>query len=239
MKVTIAHLFHDLLNLYGESGNVLALENALKQQNIDVEVKRLSLDNNSWNLDNVDIIYIGAGTEENQILALNKLKEYLNDFQQHILNNKYLLTTGNSIELFGKSIKDNDKEIETLGLFDYTTERAEKRFVSECIFKYEEIDARILGFENHQGITHEIQSPLFTVQKGFGTKVNSKIEGIKQNNFYGTYLIGPLLVRNPKFLEKICKELILSKDINFEFVPFDFKLEQTAHDKFLNKYNKD
>lgn len=239
MKITIAHLFHDLLNLYGESGNILALEKALKQQNIDVEIKYLSLDDNHWDLENVDFIYIGAGTEHNQMLALNKLKEYSDTIRQHMLNNKYILATGNSIELFGRKIKDNDNEIDALGLFDYSTERIAKRLVSECIFTYDEIEDKILGFENHQGIIHEIQSPLFTVEKGFGAEVNSKTEGIKQNNFYGTYLIGPILVRNPKFLEKICKQIILSKDNSFTFESFNFDIEQTAHDKFLEKYNKD
>ena len=239
MKITIAHLFHDLLNLYGESGNVLALEKALRQQNIEVEIKHFSLNDDSWDLENADFIYIGAGTEQNQMLALNKLKEYLNEISQHVLNNKYILATGNSIELFGKSIKDNNKEIETLGLFDYVTERTEKRLVSECIFTHDEIENKILGFENHQGIIQNIQNPLFTVEKGFGSETGSKVEGIKQNNFYGTYLIGPILVRNPKFLEKICKDIILSKDINFKFEPFNFEIEQTAHEKFLSKYDKD
>ena len=239
MKIIIAHLFHDLLNLYGESGNILALEKALNQQNIEVEIRKLSLDNTNWILDDVDFIYIGAGTEQNQILALNKLKEYSNEIKQHILNNKYLLATGNSIELFGKSIKDNDNVIEALRLFNYTTERTEKRLVSECIFTYDNIKDKILGFENHQGVIHEIAEPLFTVEKGFGSEFNCKVEGIKQNNFYGTYLIGPILVRNPRFLEKICKDVILNKDNDFNFVPFDFKIEQAAHEKFLNKYYKD
>lgn len=239
MKITIAHLFHDLLNLYGESGNILALENALKQQNIAVEIKYLSLDNNSWDLENVDFIYIGAGTEQNQMLVLNKLKEHSNEIKQHILNGKHILATGNAIELFGRFIKDTDKEIEALGLFNYTTERTSKRIVSECLFYNDETASKIIGFENHQGIIHEILNPLFSVEKGFGSEISSKVEGIKQDNFYGTYLIGPLLVRNPKFLEKICKDIILHKDINFKFAPFDFEIEQTAHDKFLNKYNKD
>lgn len=237
MKVVIAHLFYDLLNLYGESGNVLALTSALKKQNVDVEIKNLSLDTNNWILDDVDIFYIGAGTENNQILALNKLKDYTDEIRQHISNGKFFIATGNSIELFGQNINNEDATIETLHIFDYTTDRTAKRLVSECVFNYDEINDKILGFQNHQGIITGITSPLFTTEKGFGSNTKANVEGIRQNNFYGTYLIGPLLVRNPKMLEKLCKEIILSKDSNFNFLPFNSEIEQKAHDEFLNKYD--
>jgi len=239
MKITIGHLFYDLLNLYGENGNILALEKTLRSQDIEVEIKNFSLDNEPWNLNNVDLLYIGAGTEQNQMIALEVLLKYKEEIDQMILNNKLIISTGNSIELFGKTITIDEKHIQALGLFDYTTERSKKRIVSECVFNYNELNQKILGFENHQGVINGIKNPLFTIEKGFGANPNSKYEGFRKNNFFGTYLLGPLLVRNPEFLEMICKNLILSKDNNFEFKKFDFNLEQEAHDIFLNKYHKD
>lgn len=239
MKITIGHLFYDLLNLYGESGNVIALKKALESQDIEVEIRNLSLDSAPWNLEDLDILYVGAGTEYNQLLALDSLMKYKDAMNQMVIANKYIIATGNSIELFGKTIKQNDEEIEALGVFDYTTERTEKRIVSECVFNFDEIEDKILGFENHQGKILGISSPLFTVEKGFSSDLTSKCEGYRHNNFFGTYLLGPILVRNPKLLEKICKEVILAKDSNFEFKEFDFEIEQKAHNKFSNKYNKD
>lgn len=239
MKITIGHLFNDLLNLYGENGNVMALKKALESQDIEVEIRNLSLINEPWKLNDLDLLYIGAGTEYNQILALNTLIKYKNEIQQFIIDNKYIIATGNSIELFGKLIKQQDEEIPALGIFDYITQRTDKRIVSECVFNYDEIEDKILGFENHQGIINGISNPLFTVEKGFGSDINSQVEGFRQNNFLGTYLIGPLLVRNPKLLEKLCKDIILVKDSNFDFKEFDFEIEQKAHDKFLRKYAKD
>ena len=239
MKITIGHLFYDLLNLYGENGNVMALEKAISSQGIDVEVKNLSLDNEHWNLEELDVIYIGAGTEQNQLLALNALMKYKEAVHQMIMNNKLFIATGNSIELFGKYIKHEDQIIDALDIFDYTTERTKKRIVSECVFKHDEIDTKILGFENHQGKITGITEPLFTIEKGFGSDLISQVEGFRKNNFYGTYLIGPLLVRNPKLLEKICEQLIIEKDANFELKSFNLDLEQKAYDKFINKYDKD
>lgn len=239
MKITIGHLFYDLLNLYGENGNVLALEKALSSQGLEVEIKYLSIDNEPWNLDELDVVYIGAGTEQNQLLALNTLMKYKDEINQMILNNKLFICTGNSIELFGKQINQEENVIETLNIFDYTTKRTAKRVVSECVFHYNELNDKILGFENYQGEITGITEPLFTVEIGYGSNTNSKIEGFRKNNFYGTYLIGPLLVRNPKLLEKLCKELILLKDSCFEFKDFNLSLEQAAYDKFIAKYNKD
>ena len=235
MKITIGHIFYDLLNLYGENGNVTALEKALLSQGIDIEIKNLSLDNEPWNLNELDVVYMGAGTEQNQLIALNTLMKYKEEINQMVLNNKLFICTGNSIELFGRQINTGNAIIETLNIFDYTTQRTVNRIVSECVFNYNEIEDKILGFENHQGEITGIVEPLFTVETGYGSEKNSKCEGFRKNNFYGTYLIGPLLVRNPKLLEKICKELILSKDKNFEFRDFNLAFEQTAHDKFLEK----
>ena len=132
MKITIGHLFYDILNLYGESGNILALKYALEKQGIDVEVKEISLNDNLY-LGDLDLVYMGAGTETNQILALEYLKKYLPHISQEVLSGKFFLVTGNAVELFGTHIQDGESKIETLGIFHYYTERTKERRVSECV----------------------------------------------------------------------------------------------------------
>lgn len=237
MKITIAHLFYDLLNLYGESGNILALQNALTTQGIEVEIKKYSLNDENWQLDDVDILYMGSGTESSTMLTSEKLKEYSKDINELYINNKVILATGTAIELLGQKIIDFDASYDGLGLFDYITTRTKSRIVSECVFSFEKVNSKILGFENHQGEIENIKSPLFTVEKGFGSTSNLKVEGIMSKNLYATYLIGPLLVRNPEFLEYICKIVILNKDPDFTFKDFNLDLEKKAHDKFLEKYS--
>lgn len=236
MKITIGYLFYDLLNLYGESGNILALDFALKSQKIDTEIKYLSI-YDDIDFDSLDVIYIGCGTENNQKIALEYLKKYKQEIAQYIMNNKFILATGNSIELFGKyiSMLDGTKE-KCLETFTYYTEKTKKRLVSECIFKHDDIDEKILGFENDEGITKDNNSPLFTIIKGYGEKKDFGVEGFVSNNFYATYLLGPVLARNPKFLEYITKKIVTCIDPSFEFKPFDFEFSKIAHDNFLEKY---
>ena len=235
MKITIGHLFYDLLNLYGESGNILALKYALEKQGVEVEVKEISL-GDEIDLSDLDLVYMGAGTEENQMLALDYLKKYLPYISQEVLGGKFFLVTGNSVELFGTHIQDGENKIETLGIFHYFTERTKERLVSECVFKHKKVDDLILGFENHQGILRKVSLPMFEVIKGVGSEKDTGVEGFKHNSFRGTYLLGPILARNPKLLEFFVKELISKKNKDFEFKPLDLEIAQMAHDKFMDKY---
>lgn len=215
MKIVVGHLFYDLLNLYGESGNILALKKALEDKNIEVEIKQISI-NDELDLDELDYIYIGSGSENNQIIVLDYLKKYKSNIIEAINENKVFLVTGNAIELFGKEIViDENVKIEAVGAFDYYTIRTKNRIVSECCFEFKENNNKIIGFTNHQGIIKDIKSPLFVKYKEDSDEILLE-DGIHEKNFFGTYVIGPLLVRNPEFLEYIIEKLILSKKDNLE-----------------------
>ena len=75
MEITIGHLYYDLMNLYGEIGNIKVLTYHLKNQGIKVNIKNLSIDDNI-NFDELDLIYIGSGTNNNQLLVLNDILKY-------------------------------------------------------------------------------------------------------------------------------------------------------------------
>ena len=75
MKIVIGHLYYDLMNLYGEIGNVIALKNALESQGVDVEIKNISIDN-KISFDKFDFIYIGSGMESSKKIVLNHLNKY-------------------------------------------------------------------------------------------------------------------------------------------------------------------
>ena len=211
MKITIGYLYYDLLNLYGDSGNVKALEYHLKEQGVDVEIKYLSI-NDKKNFKDIDFIYIGSGTEENILTALEDLKKDKKEIEKYINNNKYILSTGNSIELFGNYVIIN-KKIKTLGILDYVSMHQD-RIVKDIKIKNDIINEEIIGFENHQGKI-----------------ISTNDDIIGEKNFIGTYIIGPILVRNPKLCSKLVHDLILSKDKDFEFKEENYKLDEEAYKK--------
>ena len=109
-----------------------------------------------------------------------KLK-HKEEIKELVDNNKFLLATGNAVELFGKYIEDDSEQLETLGIFDYYTKRTKNRVVSECMFKFNGINSEILGFQNNHGQIMHSNYPMFTVEKGFGNGENEKEEGYMQN----------------------------------------------------------
>ena len=219
MEITIGHLYYDLMNLYGEIGNIKVLTYHLKNQGIKVNIKNLSIDDNI-NFDELDLIYIGSGTNNNQLLVLNDILKYKEDIHKYYNNNKFFLITGNAIELFGEKIIDIDNNIhEGLKLFDYYTKENKKRIVNEVYIPSLFTKDNILGFNNHFGSIY---------------KDNIKLDNkfIFNNNFYGTYTLG-LLPRNPSFTKYFIKQLIINKNKKFKIKDFNFKLDKKAYTDFI------
>ena len=120
--------------VYGESHincnmfNIKAIEYYLTQQNIKTNLIQKSI-NDDIDLSHIDLIYIGCSTETNQLIGLNHLKQYKEELKDYIENNKFIIATGNSFELFGKIIHNNSKEVKGLNIFDYQTIKTEKRII--------------------------------------------------------------------------------------------------------------
>lgn len=219
MEITIGHLYYDLMNLYGEIGNIKVLTYHLKNQGIKVNIKNLSIDDDI-NFDELDLIYIGSGTNNNQLLVLNDILKYKEDINKYYNDNKFFLITGNAIELFGEQIIDIDNNVhEGLKLFDYYTKENKKRIVNEVYIPSLFTKENILGFNNHFGSIY---------------KDNIKLDNdfIFNNNFYGTYTLG-LLPRNPSFTKYFIKQLIINKNKKFKIKDFNFKLDKKAYTDFI------
>ena len=217
MKINIGYLYNDLLNLYGDSGNIKTLVYHLKEQGIDVEVKNISIGDKK-DFKDIDMLYIGSGTEENILTALDDLKKDVKELEKFINNKKFLLTTGNSVELFGNYIIIN-KKIKALGIYDYVAMHQD-RIVNDVKIDSDLVDSPVIGFENHPG------------------KILTYDGIFRIDNFIGTYLIGPLLVRNPDICKLLVSELIKSKDKDFEFKDGNYDLDYKAYAKEIKSINK-
>ena len=229
----IAHLFYDLMNLYGENGNIIYLKNRLEEQGIKVELSFLSIED-KIDFNQYDMFYLGSGSEENQLLVLNDLLKYKDALKKAIKANKFFLVTGNSLELFGRQIRYTEKEpLQMTEIFDFVCNDDDMRIVGEQIYKFNELDEPIIGFENRLCTMSEYHAPLFDVISGCGYKPNVMQEGIQEYNFYGTYLFGPLLVRNPHFCDYLITKIMEYKEYELK----EFNKETSAY-KAYNEYLK-
>lgn len=229
MKITIAHLYYDLLNLYGECGNVRILKKILEEQNVDVVVKFLTVDD-KLNFEDYDFVYMGMGIEDNLKIANKHLKKYKKDIQKYIEDGKYFICTGNSYELFGKEIAFESETIKTLGIFDYKSKILEERKIMEISAKTDMIDKELIGFMN-TGSTNDNE------KENFLKNINNTDdnEGIIYKNFIGTYLIGPLLVRNPELLKLIVKKIIKEKDSKYRLKKINLDFLEKAYNDCLER----
>lgn len=207
----ILHLYYDIMNLYGDYANISALCRMIEKSGEVCTVDRLSLSDNAV-LDEYDFIFVGSGTEKHQKLVLEDFKKYADSFKAYIGSGKVALFTGNSFEMLGKTITDCvEHSYDGIGLFDFTVKEQNKtRVTADVIYEADFLDKPIVGFVNKCSEISGIANPLFQVTFGLGDNAESKTEGVRLNNFFGTHLTGPAFIKNPHFLA-YAAELVLGK----------------------------
>ena len=232
----ILHLYHDIMNLYGEYANVAALKRMLENNKIPCKVDTLSVGDKLELLD-YDLIYVGSGTESNQKLILKHLKPYKEQLKGYLDAGRFLLMTGNSFEILGKTITDaKGKEYNGLGLFDFTvTEQERTRNTADAIFALagKKEEKELVGFVNKCSTISGITNPLFEVKMGLGNEAGGTYEGIVYKNFYGTHLTGPILIKNPYFLLDLASKL-RGKELNGDYL----KHEKVGYEITLRELSK-
>lgn len=229
MEINILHLYYDIMNLYGEYGNVCVLKKHLEDQGFQVNLDKKTID------DEIDfikysLIYIGCGTEKNMSCALKDLKKRTAEIRRIIENKTFIISTGNSMEMFGR-IEGKEEGLE---IFDYKTVIRKDRIVSDVIYKTEFSEEKVVGFINKMTETFHNMSPIFKVEYGIGENKRNDFEGFRYLNFYGTHILGPVLVKNPELLKELVTDIGKKVYKKFEYVDKDYIYEKNSHDNALN-----
>lgn len=226
--IRIAHLYYDLMNLYGERGNVLALSEALKRQGAKVMVDNVSK-SSKIDFNKYDFIYIGCGTENSLEIARADILRYKTELKK-VIKKKFIIATGNALSLFGTSINGR----EALDIFNFKSKAVRNRIVGEQVYKTYLVDGPIIAFQNRSIINDINENHLFEVISGNADNQKSKYEGLHINNFYGTSSIGPLLIRNPKLLDKIIKDFFDEK--KYPYKEITDTPEYQAYNEYLKMF---
>ena len=212
MNVKLLHLYYNLLNLYGDYGNVLILKKHLEDQGFNVTLDKKTV-YDEYKLDDYDFVFIGCGTESKLDRALKDLMPRKEELKKYVDSGKLLLATGNSFEMFGNKIDDE----EALGIFDFEVKRDKDRSTSDIIYESEYLKNDVVGFVNKSTKIYHNMNPFFKVKFGLGENEKKDYEGVKYKNFYGTHISGPILARNPEFLQSLV--IGLCKDLSRDFKP--------------------
>jgi CobQ-like glutamine amidotransferase family enzyme len=155
MELNICHLYPDLLNAYGDIGNVLILKYRAEQRGINVNVLNCSIGQN-FEKEKYDIVFFGGGQSYEQSIVssdlINEKKAYL---QEYVEDNGVLLAICGAYQLLGKYYVTAEKEkLEGLNILDIYTEEGSDRLTGNAIIFNEEFNENYVGFENHSGRTY-------------------------------------------------------------------------------------
>ena len=202
--VVIAHMLPDLLNLYGDGGNVRILEQRLRWRGIPVEVRRIQ-HGEAVDFSQVDLVFMGGGPDREQKLASEQLLAMRDELAAYVEGDGPLLAICGGHQILGRQWLWGDELVPGLGLIDMETRRpgtSADRLIDSMVLESPLAAHPVVGYENHAGRTY-----LGEGVEGFGRVVSScghgnndddRVEGARYKNVVGTYSHGPLLSKNPE-----------------------------------------
>lgn len=212
MELTIAHLYPDVMSLYGEYANIAVLRRMLEAMGVEVTVRRITFED-LMDVSGADFIYMGAGTERRQKAVLSAASQYGPALQTAVEDGAVLLFTGNAMETLGASVTDAAGKVwPGFALADFTTVETDRRDPGDVVAVSELWDAPAVGFMNKCSTTHGIAAPMFReLPLGFGNEAEHGPEGYVSGNVFATHLTGPVLVKNPQMLDFFVRQLFARK----------------------------
>ena len=237
LKLSIAHLYPKLLNLYGDMGNIITLMKRCEWRGITVEYSEVNVGDT---IKENDLYFIGGGQDKQQqdvAAELYKNKDFLHNERD---NGAVFLGICGGYQLFGHYYQPFEGEkLAGISLMDAYTVAGKKRFIGNVTVETEFLNPNTLvGFENHSGLTY-LQGdtkPIGKIIVGSGNNGEDGTEGARYKNVFGTYLHGSLLPKNPHFADYLI-ELALEKRYGerFKLANLDDSLEFQTHKSLVGK----
>lgn len=239
MELRIGHLYPDLLNLYGDRGNICCLKKRLQWRGINAEVIQYP-GGSKIDFDKLDIVLLGGGSDREQELACRYLKEMGPQLKDWALAGGVLLAVCGGYQLLGNYYRTEKTTIEGLGILDIYTEWAPDRLVCDIVLDSPLSQSPVVGFENHGGRTHiNSHTPFGKVRSGYGNTGESGYEGVVYKNIVATYLHGPLLPKNPEVCDYLLQRALKRKyGGNATLSALPDKLEHMANAYIANRSKK-
>lgn len=239
MDLRVCWMYHDMMDLYGDKGNIKVLRKRCEDRGIVFKLDTLAL-NEEKDLSGYDLIFIGGGADREQALIYQDLIKRKDNILKAINEKSFILLICGGYQLFGSYYLDQDgHKIEGLSIFDYYTEastvdgRCIGNIAVECELEGKPI--KLVGFENHGGQTKGVKTPLGKVLKGHGNQYQSGFEGFFHPQVIGTYMHGPLLPKNPEMADYIIKKGLAKRGQDTTLEDLDDTLEKKAKNALLKR----
>ncbi len=236
MKITIGHLYPDLLNLYGDRGNVACMMKRCLWRGIQAETIEFNT-GDSIDFGKLDIVLLGGGSDREQMIVCQNLKRIREAFRDYVENNGVVIAVCGGYQLLGKYYQTDEGMIEGLNLLDIYTEQEKERLIGNIILESDLSDIPVVGFENHGGRTYlNGCRPFGRVLYGGGNDGRSGYEGVIYKNVIGTYLHGPLLPKNSRICDYLLERALVRKYGAVRLEKLDDRMEIAANEYIFRRF---
>lgn len=206
MKLRICHLYGNLMNTYGDNGNLLMLQHRAKKLGYEVETTLISLEED-FNPDDFDIVMFGGGQDYEQTVVAKDLQNKKDALIQYIEDNGVVVAICGGFQLLGRYyVNARGERLNGISAIDVCTNgQFPNRLIGDVEIVNEEFGETYLGYENHIGRTYlgKNMKPLGKVVKGYGNNEEDHVEGCHYKNVFCSYFHGPILVRNQHLADRI------------------------------------
>jgi len=211
--LTIGWLYPELMNIYGDIGNIISLKKRCEWRKINVNIKKLNPGFSDNELKDCNLLVMGGAQDKQQLIVNDDLIKHKKVLSEMAESGVAGLFVCGGFQFLGNYYKDsNEKIIKGLEIFNLYTKSPSKnlpRLIGDIIIETnlgDEKLSKIVGFENHGGRTYLQNglSPFGKVLKGHGNN-DEGYEGARYKNWFGTYLHGPILPKNPNFADYLIK----------------------------------
>ncbi len=229
-SLVVAHLFPELLNLYGDTGNILCLRKRLEWRGITADIRQVHVGETPSFAD-VDIAFIGGGSDREQRIVCEYLLKQQRELAAFVQDGGVVGAVCGGYQLLGDSYLLGDEKVAGLGLVDLYTDRGEPRIIGNIVVDSRVSSQPIVGYENHGGRTHlgSGVEPLGRVLYGRGNDGQTGFEGCLYKNVLGTYVHGPLLPKNPGVADWLLARALERRYGSSELAPLDDTVELEAN----------
>ncbi|TMC71849.1 MAG: glutamine amidotransferase [Chloroflexi bacterium] len=232
MDLRIAHLYPDLMNIYGDRGNVIALAQRAKWRGVAVEVRPYSVA--EWtDPDWPDIWFFGGGQDQGQdIVGADLAGKNGSALRKSVETGAAIFSVCGGYQLLGHEyVPETGPSIPGVGILDVTTRAGKKRFVGNLLA--DSAGGQLIGFENHSGRTYlgPRATPLGTVIAGNGNNGEDKTEGAVQDHVIGCYLHGSCLPKNPWLADQLLAWALGRRNGTVTLEPLDDSDELAAREQ--------
>jgi len=214
LELNVCHLYGNLLNTYGDNGNMLMLNYYAKKMNVRFTTEIVSI-YEPFDPKKFDIVFFGGGQDFEQLIVSKDIQNKKNELTDYIENDGVMLAICGGYQLLGHYyIGAHGEKIAGIKALDhYTLSQDNNRYIGDIEIYNEEFNETYYGFENHNGRTFlgKGEKPLGKVKVGHGNNDEDGSEGALYRNVFCSYFHGPLLARNEHLAVRLINTALKQK----------------------------